>query len=123
MKKIVFSILTATLFCLAISTTAFSQSNQGAMNHVIYFQVEDLTVENYQSLIQQLKHQNEFVIKEVCVPAGVMSLKWSEPVISPEKLAQFKSIAAQSDLKTIVVLPNYDDEKFVQKCSASRSVN
>jgi len=113
--------LIAIVSVLLISTFSSAQSSQN--NGLIYLQTDDITVEKYQALQTILKNNDLFSVKEACVPAHVISVRIPQSELSANLLQQIKSVVASAGIHSVAVLEDYNDEKFIQKCSSARTAN
>lgn len=123
-KASIFFIIT--LFALFLAPKeGFSQSTNSDQQNgsVMYISSDDITIEKFYTLKIQLKSNTDFSIKEVCVPAKVISIRWSSNIDIQQAFSQISPILADADIKQSNLLPNFTDDKFLQKCSNARSVN
>lgn len=124
MKKI--STLYA-LVALVFLLVSFDSSAQSvSANHssgLMYIATEDITVEKFQALQNTLKTNSSFSVKEACVPAHIISVRVHSGTPNDQSFAEFKTILSSVDIKTVSLKPDYNDEKFLQKCSSARTAN
>lgn len=118
----------STFYVIAVVAMFFisgiSRAQTTAQNtDLMYLQTDDITVEKFQALQNVLKNQAQFSIKEACVPAQVISVRIHQGGTPAQVLNQFKAVASSVDIQSVILKEDYNDEKFLQKCSSARSVN
>lgn len=108
------------LFCL-LSTISFHSSAQTNEASLIYIDCADLTPEKYGAIFKKLNDNSEFKLSEACVPAKVFSIKTNNPQADKvQQFARIKQILQEVGTDKMVLLPHFNDELFMNRCSAAR---
>ena len=113
-----------TVLCILIVSLSFDTKAQSPASNPEYYYVEikSITVDSYVSLHNTLKNDGTYEIKSACIPAHVLKIR---KISGTQDLAAFSQnfdlLSIESGLTQITVLPNYSDEKFVERCSTERS--
>lgn len=118
--KLALAMVCATLFFLFTSTPSLAQT--GNSIDIIYIESQQLTPEIYGQLVKQFQQDNIFEIGEACVPAHVFSVKIKEGTTGDIQslFTAFKSKVSNTSLTQMSLLSDYNDEKFMNRCSAAR---
>lgn len=107
--------------CFLLSTKPFLAQSNPNEDGIIYVDCSALNTENYSKLSKQLKDNSQFELGEVCVPAHVISLRIKDRnVTEAQGFEAFKSKFSTLGLGNLILLENYTDESFINRCKAAR---
>lgn len=122
MKKSSTLFVIAVVLMVCFSAVCKAQTAQNNAQ-LMYLQVDDITVEKYNALQSLLKTNEAYAVKEVCIPAHVMSVKIMQGQDMLYAFAEFKALMATVNINTVSHRTDYNDQLFLQKCQSARSVN
>lgn len=117
-------ILSMTLFLATCSSLTFAQdSNQPNSNSTFFVRIENLNVDNYPTLYNNLKTDGRFEVGLACVPAQILTIRVldSSNADMAKNIQDFKTIATEAQLALPVVLTDFDADRFFDACSAARN--
>ncbi|MFN0031309.1 MAG: hypothetical protein ACKVOR_04020 [Flavobacteriales bacterium] len=105
---------------------AFAASSQTVVSsNEFYVKITNLNTDSYAVLHHKLKADGRFVIDVACVPAQILKIKMTRDANTDviKNLADFQLLASEAQLTTAVLLPEFDNAKLVEACSATRNGN
>ena len=108
-------------FSLLFSTLAvFGQSSESPVS---YFEIENLSVEEYSKLKTAVASDNRFHIASACIPASVLEIEVIGTFSSQSLLADaFANLVRKNTaLSEVELLSDFDEEKFMVRCKEFRT--
>lgn len=103
---------------LVFSTSTFAQST--STPSIMYIECSAITPEKYGALLTSLKNNPDFEVGEACVPAHVISIKLKKEGNVQQQFNGFKAQTAAVQLGDLKLLADYNDDKFMDRCSQAR---
>ncbi|MEZ4800346.1 MAG: hypothetical protein R2809_11360 [Flavobacteriales bacterium] len=81
-----------------------------------------MTPEIYGQLVKQFQTDNTFEVGEACVPAHVFTVKIKDGATGDinSLFNAFKSKVSNTSLTQMSLLSDFNDEKFMNRCSSAR---
>lgn len=118
--RMALAMVCATLILSFSTTSSFAQT--ASPIEIIYIESNQLTPEVYGELLNKFKNDPVFEISEACVPAHVLSvkIKTSGENTKSAIFNAFKQKASNTSLTELSLLEDYNDEKFMTRCSNAR---
>jgi hypothetical protein len=114
-------VLVCTLFSCLLSTLNVSAQSAASNQNLIYLECSKITPETYGAVLTRLKNDANLELGEVCVPAHVVTLRIKSGNNNASQLVEsFKTKTNGIDLGEIKILPDFNDAKFMERCSAAR---
>ncbi|MFZ4784803.1 MAG: hypothetical protein ACOYLH_04945 [Flavobacteriales bacterium] len=106
------------LVCLSYSANA--QSTSTSNSNLMYVECSAITPEKYGELLTRLKNHPDFEVGEACVPAHVITLKLKHSGDLNQLFSTFKTATSSVQLGEVKLLADFNDEKFMNRCSQAR---
>jgi hypothetical protein len=118
MKNKITLVAICAFMLLIFSNSSFAQS--ASTPSIMYIECSAITPEKYGALLTSLKNNPDFEVGEACVPAHVISIKLKTDGNVQAQFNGFKNQTANVQLGEMKLLADYNDEKFMERCSAAR---
>ncbi|MFZ6051726.1 hypothetical protein [Halocola ammonii] len=111
-------LLTFSLFLSVF--TGFGQSSESPLS---YFEIENLSVEEYSKLKSAVAGDSRFQIASACIPASVLEVKVVGTFSSQKLLADaFTDLVRKNTaLSEVELLSDFNEEKFMVRCKEFRT--
>lgn len=106
------------LVCFSFAANA--QSTSTPSSNLMYVECSAITPEKYGELLTRLKNHPDFEVGEACVPAHVITIKLKHAGDVNQFFTSFKSNTTSIQLGEVKLLADYNDEKFMNRCSQAR---
>ena len=116
-NKITLVAICAFMF-LIFSNTSLAQGD--STPSIMYIECSAITPEKYGALLNSLKNNPDFEVGEACVPAHVISIKLKKEGNTQQLFNGFKSQTASLQLGDVKLLADFNDDKFMERCSQAR---
>lgn len=114
-------VLVCTLFSCLLSTLNVSAQSTASNSNLIYLECSKITPETYGAVLSRLKNDTNIELGEVCVPAHVITVRVKAgSTNSTQVVDSFKTKTNGIDLGEIKILSDFNDTKFMERCSAAR---
>lgn len=116
-NKITLVAICAFMF-LIFSNSSFAQS--ASTPSIMYIECSAITPEKYGALLTSLKNNPDFEVGEACVPAHVITIKLKHDGNLQQQFNGFIAQTASIQLGEVKLLADFNDEKFMDRCSQAR---
>lgn len=114
-------VLVCTLFSCLLSTLSVSAQSTTSNSNLIYLECSKITPETYGSVLSRLKNDASIELGEVCVPAHVITIRIkSGSTNTTQVVNSFKTKTNGIELGEIKILSDFNDTKFMERCTAAR---
>lgn len=113
-----------TVFCfLIVSFSLTTKAQTSNPNPEFYFvEMKTITVDSYVTLHNTLKTDGSYEISSACIPAHILKIR---SLSGTQDFATFKQnfelLSQSAGLMQSTILTEYNEDKFVDRCSAARS--
>lgn len=118
MKNKITLVAICAFMLLIFSSSSFAQSSSAPS--IMYIECSAITPEKYGALLTSLKNNPDFEVGEACVPAHVITIKLKHGGNMEQQFNGFKSQTATLQLGEVKLLADYNDDKFMDRCSQAR---
>lgn len=118
MKNKITLVAICAFMLLIFSSSSFAQS--ASTPSIMYVECSAITPEKYGALLTSLKNNPDFEVGEACVPAHVISIKLKHDGNVEQLFTGFKNQTASLQLGEVKLLADFNDDKFMERCSQAR---
>lgn len=118
-----YAILLVAMFFGSFTSYAQSSEYQPVNDQLLFLNVDDITVEKFQSLQRLLKTNTDYKIANACVPAKILVIENRTSMDADKAFTEVKSLMSSVQIKAVSVAIGATQEQFNQKCQSTRYVD